>query len=49
MTTDDIDAAKRLVDVWRPQSLEALKRLAIPLPPAVKDGPSPGACPPMAG
>jgi TPR repeat protein len=49
MTTDDLDAAKRLVDAWRPQSVDALKGLAIPLPPAVKGGPSPGACPAMAG
>jgi TPR repeat protein len=48
MTSDNLDAAKRLVEAWRPQSLDALKTLVIPLPPAVKGGPSPGACPPMA-
>ena len=47
MTSDDLDAAKRLVAAWRPRSFEELKGLAIALPPAARGAASPGECPPM--
>jgi TPR repeat protein len=45
MTSDELDAAKRLVDAWRPRSLDELKALPIALPAPV--GASPRQCPAM--
>jgi TPR repeat protein len=47
MTTDEIGAAKRLVDGWRPRSFEEIKTLDIPLPPTARGGASAGKCRPM--
>jgi len=43
MTTEQIDAARRLVDAWRPHSFAELKSLEIAMP----AGDPPRACPPM--
>ena len=45
MTTDQMDAAKRLVDAWRPREFTDLKTLAIPLPASA--GATPRQCPAM--
>ncbi len=47
MTTDEIGAAKRLIDGSRPHSFEEIKSLDIPLPTAVRGGASAGKCPPV--
>ena len=47
MTTDEMEAAKRGVESWRPRSFAELKALDIALPPAARGGPSPGACSPV--
>ncbi len=47
MTSDDLDAAKRLVAAWRPRDFDELKTLPIALPPAKAGGASPGNCPPI--
>ena len=47
MTTDQLEAAKRLFAAWRKRTLAELKTLAIPLPPMAPGGPSPGNCPAM--
>ena len=47
MTTDEIGAAKRLIDGSRPRSFEEIKSLDIPLPTAVRGGASAGKCPPV--
>jgi TPR repeat protein len=43
MTSDEMDAAKRLVDAWRPHTFEELKTLPIALP--APSGASPRLCP----
>jgi TPR repeat protein len=45
MTSDEMDAAKRLVDAWRPREFAELKTLPIALP--APAGASPRLCPPM--
>jgi TPR repeat protein len=45
MTSDEMDAAKRLVDAWRPHTFDQLKTLPIALP--APTGASPRLCPAM--
>lgn len=45
MTTEQIDAAKSLVEAWRPRRLDEVKRLDIAMP--FHGGASPHMCPPM--
>ena len=45
MTSDEMDAAKRLVDAWRPREFAELKTLPIALP--APAGASPRHCPAM--
>ncbi len=47
MTSDELDAAKRIAAAWKPHGFDELKTLEIPLPPAARGGPSPGNCPPV--
>lgn len=45
MTSDDLDAAKRLIDAWRPRAFNDLKTLPIALP--APAGATPRQCPAM--
>jgi hypothetical protein len=47
MTSDDLDAAKRLVAAWRPRNFDELRTLPIALPPAKAGDASQGNCPPI--
>jgi TPR repeat protein len=47
MTTEQIDAARRLVDAWRPRSFEDLKTLEIAAPAGSRGGDPARPCPPM--
>jgi TPR repeat protein len=42
MTTEQLDQAKRLFEAWHPRTMQELRSMTIPLPPAAQ-----GNCPPM--
>ena len=47
MTTEQLGEAKRLIDAWRPRTVQESKTIPIPLPPMAPGGPSPRNCPAM--